>query len=357
MHGGGPKVAPGRPSPRPTRRRTLALLEKGSRTWSSTSRRSGSSACPSWWPSTASPRTRTPRWTVARKAAERPAPRTPRHLQPLGRGRQGAVELAKAVVAACDKTARKFEFLYPARHADQGEDQAIATKVYGADGRAISTAGREQIAAHELGPRQAAHLHGQDAPFALARSAAQGRAHGLHRAGSRGPPSVGAGFLYPLLGTMHLARACPAARPSSTSTSTPAAKSSECFSDCRLTSFDCRLNCVAGILPACSAGVSPASSPLPLANSDERIADGDAPEACPTPACLGAFSSVVVLVHFSEISVISGLLLRLLLSLLLTVHRPQFRGITWLPYSLFAIHYSLQAYSLFASSDPRDSTE
>ena len=91
-----------------------------------------------------------------------------RHGQSLGRGRKGRVELAEAVIAACEKPSN-FKFLYPLDMPIKEKIETIAKKVYQAAARDIAKA-EKQIATYErAGLGQSAHLHGQDAPVALAR--------------------------------------------------------------------------------------------------------------------------------------------------------------------------------------------
>ena len=119
-------------------------------------------------------------------------------------GGEGGRELAEAVVAAA-RPAQRF----PASSirwtcSIKDKIETIATKIYGADGVDYLPEAEAKIKLYTRpGLRQAADLHGQDAPVALARSGAQGRAHAGFRVPMRDiRASVGAGFLYPLLGEM-----------------------------------------------------------------------------------------------------------------------------------------------------------
>lgn len=120
------------------------------------------------------------------------------------RGGAGAEELADAVVAAAQKPS-KFSFLYPLEASIEKKMETIATKVYGADGIDILPTAKKKIKQfNEWGPKYT-HL-----PICMAKT---------HLSLSHDPTllgrprhftvpirdikaSVGAGFLYALLGDM-----------------------------------------------------------------------------------------------------------------------------------------------------------
>lgn len=120
------------------------------------------------------------------------------------RGGAGAEELADAVVSAAQKPS-KFSFLYPLEASIEKKMETIATKVYGADGIDILPTARKKIKQfNEWGPKYT-HL-----PICMAKT---------HLSLSHDPTllgrprhftvpirdikaSVGAGFLYALLGDM-----------------------------------------------------------------------------------------------------------------------------------------------------------
>jgi len=118
------------------------------------------------------------------------------------KGGDGCIELARAVVAACNKP-NHFHFLYPDDISIKEKIETIATKIYGADGVDYSPLANKRIKLYtDLGysrmPINMAKTH-------LSLS---------HDPNLKGVPknfripvrdvraSVGAGFLYPLLGTM-----------------------------------------------------------------------------------------------------------------------------------------------------------
>ena len=117
-------------------------------------------------------------------------------------GGLGAVELAKAVVKATEKTC-KFDFLYPLNWPIKKKIETIACEVYGADGVDYSPEAEARIEEYNL--LGFGHL-----PICMAKT----HLSLSHDANLKGVPkgfrvpvrdvraSVGAGFIYPLLGTM-----------------------------------------------------------------------------------------------------------------------------------------------------------
>ncbi len=117
-------------------------------------------------------------------------------------GGEGAVDLAKAVIAAADKP-RDFRFLYPLEASIKEKIETIAREVYGADGVDYSPEAEERIAEYT-------RLGFDKLPICMAKThlslSADPNAKGVPT-GFRIPvrdirASVGAGFLYPLLGKM-----------------------------------------------------------------------------------------------------------------------------------------------------------
>jgi formyltetrahydrofolate synthetase len=117
-------------------------------------------------------------------------------------GGEGAVDLAKAVVAAAEKP-QDFHFLYPLDQSIKEKIETIAREVYGADGVDYSPEAEERIAEYT-------RLGFDRLPICMAKThlslSADPNLKGVPK-GFRIPvrdirASVGAGFLYPLLGKM-----------------------------------------------------------------------------------------------------------------------------------------------------------
>ncbi|MDP6225676.1 MAG: formate--tetrahydrofolate ligase, partial [Anaerolineales bacterium] len=117
-------------------------------------------------------------------------------------GGAGSVELAKAVMDACEKP-NNFRFLYPLEKGIKEKIETIATEIYGADGVEFSPEAEQKI---ELYNR----VGFDQLPMCMAKT----HLSLSHDPKLKGVPegfvvpvrdiraSVGAGFLYPLLGAM-----------------------------------------------------------------------------------------------------------------------------------------------------------
>jgi formyltetrahydrofolate synthetase len=117
-------------------------------------------------------------------------------------GGKGAIKLAEAVVAACEKPTN-FKFLYPLEMSIKEKIETICTQIYGADGVEYSPEAERKI---ELYNR----LGFDKLPLCMAKT----HLSLSHDPAMKGVPkgykipirdvraSVGAGFLYPLLGEM-----------------------------------------------------------------------------------------------------------------------------------------------------------
>jgi formyltetrahydrofolate synthetase len=117
-------------------------------------------------------------------------------------GGKGAVELAEAVIKACEQPSN-FKFLYPLELSIKEKIEIICKEIYGADGVDYSPEAEEKIALYtKLGfdnlPLCMAKTHLSFSPDAALKGAPTGFRVPIRDIRA----SVGAGFLYPLLGTM-----------------------------------------------------------------------------------------------------------------------------------------------------------
>jgi formate--tetrahydrofolate ligase len=119
-------------------------------------------------------------------------------------GGAGSEELAAAVVAAAEKPSN-FQFLYPLEASIEEKIETIATKIYGADGIDIAPVAAKKIKQFkEWGPKYT------DLPICMAKTHLSlshdptllGRPKGFRVPIRDIKASVGAGFLYALLGDM-----------------------------------------------------------------------------------------------------------------------------------------------------------
>jgi formyltetrahydrofolate synthetase len=117
-------------------------------------------------------------------------------------GGKGGVEVAEAVVEACEKP-DEFRLLYPDDASIEDKIETIATRVYGADGVEYSRTARRKI-------RQFTKLGYDRLPICMAKThlslshdpSLKGRPTGYTLPVRDIRPSLGAGFLYPLCGDM-----------------------------------------------------------------------------------------------------------------------------------------------------------
>jgi formyltetrahydrofolate synthetase len=202
MHGGGPKVVAGKPLAHEYTNENLELLEKGC----SNLMRHIENAKLFGVPVVVAVNrfkddTPAELELIRRKAIEAGAEDavTTNHW---AEGGKGAIELAKAVVAACERP-RNFQFLYPLEASIKEKIETIVTKLYRGAGVEYSPLAEEQIRRYTA--------QGFDKlPVCIAKT----QYSFSHDANLKGAPegfivpvrevraSVGAGFLFPLLGTM-----------------------------------------------------------------------------------------------------------------------------------------------------------
>jgi formate--tetrahydrofolate ligase len=126
-----------------------------------------------------------------------------------GEAGAGGTDLARAVIAACEKPS-KLKFVYDLDQSIKAKIEAIATKIYGADGVDFSADAERRIEQYER--YGLANL-----PICMAKThlslshdpALLGRPRGFRVPIRDILPAVGAGFLYPLLGEMSTMPALP----------------------------------------------------------------------------------------------------------------------------------------------------
>jgi formyltetrahydrofolate synthetase len=202
MHGGGPKVVAGKPLAQEYTRENLDLLEKGC---SNLVRHIGNArnfgipvvvAVNRFKDDTEA------EVQLVRALAKAAGAEDAVVSNHWAEGGAGAVDLAQAVVAACQKPS-KFKFLYPLEMSIKDKIETIVHEMYGGTGVEYSPQAEKQI---EVYTRQ-----GFDKlPICMAKT----HLSISHDANLKGAPSgftvpvrdirasVGAGFIYPLLGTM-----------------------------------------------------------------------------------------------------------------------------------------------------------
>jgi len=133
MHGGGPRVVPGKPLDEAYTKENLGLVEKGIENLIAhieTVKKSGTPpvVCINHFYTDSDAEV-----ALIRKAAEKAGARVAlsKHWE---KGGEGARELAEAVVEACEKRDKPFDFLYPETMPLRKRVELIAKEIYGADG-------------------------------------------------------------------------------------------------------------------------------------------------------------------------------------------------------------------------------
>ncbi len=202
MHGGGPKVVPGRSLDEAYTKENLALLEKGLcnlKRHIEIARMYGVPvvvAVNHFATDTAA------EVELAKKAAVEAGAEAAVVSNHWAEGGKGAAELAEAVVGACERPA-DFKFLYPLDMPIKKKIETIAKKVYLA-----ANVSYEPLAAKQIESYEKAGLGGL--PICMAKThlslshdpSLKGVPRGFTVPVREVRASAGAGFLYPLLGTM-----------------------------------------------------------------------------------------------------------------------------------------------------------
>jgi len=202
MHGGGPKVVPGRPLDEAYTKENVKLLEKGVCNLQRNVEIARMFGVPVVVAINQFATDTAAEVEVARKAAEAAGAEAAVMANHWAEGGRGAVELAEAVVAACEKPV-KFKFLYPNELSIKEKIETIAKKVYLA-----GTVTYEPLAAGQIESYEKAGL--SRLPICMAKThlslshdpTVKGVPKGFTVPIREVRASAGAGFLYPLLGTM-----------------------------------------------------------------------------------------------------------------------------------------------------------
>jgi formyltetrahydrofolate synthetase len=202
MHGGGPKVTPGRPLDSAYTEENLGLLEQGSANLAAHIENVKKFGIPAVVAVNRFPTDTTAEIELVKKMARAAGAEEAIMAAHWAEGGDGAAELAEAVVAACEKPS-DFKFLYPLEWSIKQKIEKIATDIYGAAGVTYEPTADRQIKSFE-------EAGFGNLPICMAKT----HLSISHDANLKGRPtgftvpirevraSVGAGFIYPLLGTM-----------------------------------------------------------------------------------------------------------------------------------------------------------
>jgi formyltetrahydrofolate synthetase len=202
MHGGGPKVVAGRPLAPEYTAENIELLAKGLPNMAAHIRNARRFGVPVIVAVNRFATDAAAEIGLVRKAAVEAGAEDAVTAGHWAEGGAGAVDLARAVIAACGRT-REFRFLYPLEWDIKKKIETIAVEIYGAEGVDYEPAAEAKI---ELYTR----LGFDRLPICMAKT----HLSLSHNPAWKGVPvnfrlpvkdvkaSVGAGFLYPLCGDM-----------------------------------------------------------------------------------------------------------------------------------------------------------
>jgi formyltetrahydrofolate synthetase len=202
MHGGGPKVTPGAPLDKAYTEENLELLEAGLGNLGVHIRNANRFGIPVVVCVNGFEADTDAEMEMVAKYAEGEGAFAAVKSTHWADGGAGAAEVAEAVVEACEQPSN-FEFLYPLDWSIKQKIEHICKEFYGADGVTYEPLAEEQIANYESAGFG-------NLPMCMAKT----HLSLSHDPSLKGVPtgftvpirevraSVGAGFIYPLLGTM-----------------------------------------------------------------------------------------------------------------------------------------------------------
>ncbi|MGH2536580.1 MAG: formate--tetrahydrofolate ligase [Candidatus Promineifilaceae bacterium] len=202
MHGGGPRVAPGRPLDAAYTEENLGLLEAGLANLRAHIRIALLFGVPVVVVVNQFASDTAAEMELVRAAAVEAGAETAAVSDHWARGGEGALELAEAVVAAC-KLPADFDYLYPLELPIKAKIEIIAQKVYGAGAVLYEPLAERQIKSYEENgfgdlPICMAKTHLSISHDPALKNAPAGYSLPVREVRA----SVGAGFIYPLLGEM-----------------------------------------------------------------------------------------------------------------------------------------------------------
>ncbi len=202
MHGGGPKVTPGKPLDEAYTKENLQLLEAGLPNLGVHIRNALRFGIPVVVAVNGFATDTPAEMEMVRQYAVSQGAEDAVLCTHWADGGKGAAALAEAVVAACEKPSN-FQFLYPLEWPIKKKIEHIATTIYGAGSVSYTPLAEEQIAAYE-------RAGFGNLPICMAKTHLsltadpniKGAPSGFDLPVREVRASVGAGFIYPLIGRM-----------------------------------------------------------------------------------------------------------------------------------------------------------
>jgi formyltetrahydrofolate synthetase len=202
MHGGGPKVSPGAPLDKAYTSENLELLEAGGANLAHHVKIARKFGVPVVVAVNRFATDTDAEVALVRRIAQDAGAEDAVMSDHWAHGGKGAVELAEAVVAACEKPS-DFKFLYDLNQPIKNKIEIIAREIYGADGVSYEPLADRQIKRYE-------EAGFGNLPICMAKThlslshdpTVKGVPKGFMVPVREVRASVGAGFVYPLLGKM-----------------------------------------------------------------------------------------------------------------------------------------------------------
>jgi methylenetetrahydrofolate dehydrogenase (NADP+)/methenyltetrahydrofolate cyclohydrolase/formyltetrahydrofolate synthetase/formate--tetrahydrofolate ligase len=202
MHGGGPKVVAGRDLDRAYTEENLELLEKGGTNLAKNIEIAQRFGIPVVVAINRFKYDTDAEVALVKKIAEQAGAHAAVPSNHWTEGGAGSVELAEAVVDACEQPS-DFDFLYPVDLSIKEKIEIIATKVYGADGVDYTPLASQQIASYEKAGFGNLPINMAKTHLSLSHDPSlKGVPTGFVLPIREVRASVGAGFIYPLCGEM-----------------------------------------------------------------------------------------------------------------------------------------------------------
>lgn len=202
MHGGGPKVVAGKPLAHEYTTENLDLLEKGCANLTRHIENAKQFGIPVVVAVNRFKDDTPAELELIRKKAKEAGAEDALTTNHWAEGGLGAVDLANAVVAACEKPSN-FEFLYPLNATIKEKIEAIVKKVYRGAGVEYSPEAEKQIERHEKQGFGGLPICIAKTQYSFSHDAnLKGAPEGFVMPVREIRASVGAGFLFPLMGTM-----------------------------------------------------------------------------------------------------------------------------------------------------------
>ncbi len=202
MHGGGPKVTPGAPLAAEYTEENLELLEKGLENLGVHIRNALRFGIPVVVAVNSFATDTDAELEMIRRYSEQQGAFAAVKTSHWADGGAGARELAEAVVEACDQPSN-FQFLYPLEWSIKQKIEHIAREIYGAAGVSYEPLAEQQIAAYEKAGFGRLPICMAKTHLSLSHNPdLKGAPKGFILPVREVRASVGAGFIYPLIGTM-----------------------------------------------------------------------------------------------------------------------------------------------------------